>query len=326
MRKRVLVIGSGRRATRAILPALRCLSDDYELAAVYSRSAKTLSLLQGEVEVRAIASLERAAFADVELVMVAVATNAVPAVLDVLCRHDTRHLILMLDTPVLRIRDLRAWRFFTRFRRVVVSEDTIALPPFVLARRLVDEGRIGGVKHVYFFHNGFRYHGVAGLRMLAGRSPVRRMLCRRYADGRAVKEAWFENGVHALMVEPVDYAKGKFLVEGESGFVSDYDRAGENALRIAYLVEDRVYRGLTLNGEPVAGDPLDASYGARIHADPHDTTPMSTMKVRGLMDLVVAADRDASPFHYRPVDGMLDRFVVRAADALGVYDRRIFPW
>jgi hypothetical protein len=41
------------------------------------------------------------------------------------------------------------------------------------------------------------------------------------------------------------------------------------------------------------------------------------MKLRGLMDLLVAALEDSSPFHYEPADALCDHLSARLVDRIG---------
>jgi len=325
MKKNVLVVGSGKRVKGGIIPALWCLREEFQIAAVYSRSIKELSLLDHQVNVATINSFNHVDFKNMHLAIIAVTTEEVPAVLKTLSLYDTKHIVLMLDTPVMLLRHIWAWRLLKNFKKALVSEDTIALPPFMLARKLIDEGRIGRLKRIYFFHNGFKYHAVASLKMLAGNSPVKAIIDRKFPDRLRQKKFRFHNGVGALLYEPRNYAKGKFLIEGESGFISDYEHAGTNVCRIGYLVENDIYRGLTLNGTKIAVNALDEKYLTGITDDLFNKSLMNTMKIRGLMDLIASADKERSPFHYPPIEGVRDRLIMRMADKLGYFNSAIFP-
>jgi hypothetical protein len=223
----------------------------------------------------------------------------------------------MLDTPVLRLRGLHAARRFKAFNRVLATEDNIALPPFRLARKLIDEGAIGELQEIYFFHNGYKHHAMAGLKMLAA-AKIRQIVDRKYHGKLRQKQITFDNGVSAIMYEPRDYSDCKFLLKGSRGAIADYDYPTAALRRIGYLVDGEFYRGLTLNGEPLRPSPLDRLYLDGVHRDLHDASIMSTLKIRGLMELLVEALEERSPFQYSASEAICDNFNIQIANRLGL--------
>jgi hypothetical protein len=330
--KNVLVLGAGRRVRGAVLPALWCLRERFALAAVVSRTAKEIPVAGGtgnshgsggsHERIQTRTSLDDVDLAGIDLVFVAVSLGEVPRVLADLARRDLGHAVLVLDTPVLPPAKLKATRLLRGFQRVLVAEDTIALPPFVLARRLIDAGVIGALRRIFFFHNGYKYHALASLKMLAAgpssdRAPIRRLVSRKYGGKIRRKEIDLDGGVSAVLCEPRDYESGKFLIEGERGCIADYDYPVSPAQRIGYRLEGATYRGLTLNGEPVPAAGLDHAYLENIGDDVFDASPMNTMKLRGLMDLLVASLEENSPLHYSPAEAIADNLAILVADRLG---------
>lgn len=311
----VLVIGAGKRARGALLPALRCMPETFRIAAVCTRHTAELSF--GRDTITTVDSLDRVDLEQIDLIAVAATIAQVPSIVENLARRKLGRAVLLLDTPVLPLRKLAAMRWFTSFKRVLVSEDNIALPPFLLARRLIDTGRVGRLRRIFFFHNGFKFHALAGLKLLTGRSRLLRIVGRKYKDVRQ-KTIDFEDGVVATMYEPRDYATGKFLLECEGGSIADYDHAISPVHRIGYQIEGRVYRGLTLDGTPVPRSPLDEAYVEHTsNIEIFDASPMNTMKVRGMMDVLQGSLEDRSPFHYDAAEGVADSFAAWLADRVG---------
>lgn len=313
--KNVLVIGAGKRVLGAVLPALACLEDRFRLAGVVARSAREIEWLGRRTTT--IDSLDRVDFASIDLIAMAVSITQVPRVLAELAARTVGRAVLMLDTPVLPPTRLGASRFFAAFRRVLIAEDNLALPPFLVARQLVEADAIGPLRQIFFFHNGFKHHALASLKLLAG-GAIRRIVNRKYGGKMRRKEIELEGGVSAVMLEPRDYAIGKFLLVGERGAIADYDHAGHASVRrIGYRNDGPVYRGLTLDGEPLRPAGLDQAYLDGVRADIVEVSPMNTMKLRGLMDLLAAALDERSPFHYDPAEGICDHLAIRLVDRLG---------
>ncbi|MBA2540908.1 MAG: hypothetical protein H0V17_14810 [Deltaproteobacteria bacterium] len=312
--KRVLVIGAGERVVGAVLPALWCLRDRFEVAGVLARTVKSLPVA-GET-VTTIDRLDAIDLRTIELVVVAVTTKQVPRVVTELARRGAAHLTLMLDTPVLPPAGLHATRHFRSFARVIVSEDTIALPPFVAARRLIANGEIGRLRRIFFFHCGYKYHALASLKMLASATTVTRISSRKFAGKRRIKDIELDNGVAAVMYEPRDYAIGKFLIEGEHGFIADYECARTPMRRLEYRLDGPVVRGVLVDGVPEPRTELDDLFDAGIDASVPDISPMGSMKIRGLLELLVAATGAKSP-HYLPSDAISDNLQIQIVDKLG---------
>ena len=314
--RNVLVIGAGKRVLGAVLPALGCLEDRYRVAAVVARSEKPISYASGRRILTTVDSLDKVDLATIQLIVMAVSIKQVPRVLAELAARPVQQAVLLLDTPVLPPSGIGAARHFAAFRRVLISEDNVALPPFLLARRLIEQGAIGRLERIYFFHNGFKHHALASLKLLAG-GPIRRIVNRKFAGKLRQKVIDFDGGVSAVMYEPRDYATGKFLIRGDRGAIADYDYAVPPVERIGYVVDGPIYRGLTLNGEPLPLSGLDQAYLDHIGDDVVDVSPMNTMKLRGLMDLMVAAFDERSPYHYDPLDGICDHLAIRTVDKTG---------
>lgn len=315
MKQKVLVIGAGRRAQNAILPALWCLQETHEILAVCSRHEQTLSLFDGKQSIKTM-PLERAPVAEADLIMVAVKTSQVPSVLRSLLKHDVSKAVLMLDTPVVLPQHLLSLRLLKRFRSVRISEDTVALPSFLLARTLIGEGTIGHLTRITFFHSGYAYHALASVAMLAN-SRITSVRHQKFPMKVKRKEIHFGNDVVAVSYEPRDYATGTFVLEGENGVIADQDLPRKNVQRIGYLEDDGIYHGLTLNGEPVPPAGLDAAYLAHVPGDVFDKSLMNTMKLRALMDLIVDAPKSESPFHYDAATAVSDSLAVLGSEKLG---------
>jgi hypothetical protein len=307
--KTVVVVGAGERVLGAVLPALGCLRSRFHVRDVVARTRKTISF--GE---RAITTttLDDVDLDGLDLIVVAVSLPEIPRVVHALAKRTSKA-VLMLDTPVLPPSGLWASRRFSAFRRVVVSEDNLALPPFLLARSLIETGQIGALQRIYFFHNGFKGHALASLKMLAS-SPIDRIVDRKFAGKRRQKTISMANGVTAVMYEPRDYAIGKFLLVGDRGAIADYDNEDANSIRLGYVVVDDVYRGMTLRGAPVPHSGLDSLYLDGIDAFVRERNMMLTMKIRGLMDLLVGAVEEHSPYHYSPFDAISDFLAIRIVD------------
>jgi predicted dehydrogenase len=320
MKQTVLVVGAGHRPQATIFPALACLGDEVELLGVHTRTRRELSLFGGDLELTT-RPLDDLDVARADTIVVAVPPAAVPDVLGRLTAFDTSRARLLLDTPVLRPHDLGAARLFSRFAQVLASEDCYPLPPFVLARRLLDEGSIGRLRHVHLFHSAYRHHALASLRQLTDHRPAR-IVVHRWNKSAAEIRLKFPGGVRATVVEPRFYEGGRLLVTGDKGSIADYPLAGKHAMQIGYDETSGGYAGLTLDGEPVAPSDRDLAFASKLPSPPVEDTRMQRLKIRGFMDVL----RDAhtgGPARYDPFDSVLDSLALRIAERMPVVDVRL---
>jgi hypothetical protein len=313
---RVALVGVGRRARHTILPAVHSLGDRVELAAVFARRARPVELFGGALTLQVRDDLAGADLTDIDVVLIAVDLRRVPAVLRDLTRGSTA-MTLMLDTPVLHYRDLGELDTLARFGGALVSEDCLALPPFTLARQLIEEGRVGELKKIYLFHSGYRHHALATLQGVVQAGRPTRLRVQRWGRGSAEVTVGFRTGVEATIVEPREYGAGRFLIAGSKGFIADYPLTHKHATVIGYTFDDGHYRGLLLDGEPVVRCDLDEAFVANVPRTLEDTTPMALLKIRGFMSLLDAVATGAPSPRKAPVDAILDDLSLRVAERTG---------
>ncbi|MBI4079751.1 hypothetical protein HY414_00795 [Candidatus Kaiserbacteria bacterium] len=326
--KRALLIGSGNRMRYGIIPAFWCLRDSFTIASIVSRTTKRLSLFHGAFEATTTTSLSEVDMSALDLIIMAVTTNEAAGILRELSKRDVRHVTLMLDTPVLPIRHVLAARCFRNFKAVTVAEDSIALPPFLLAKQILEGGTIGSVVDMHFFHNAFRYHALAAMRMFAG-MPL--SITGTRAEGGLPKKKIFRfRGAHGVLYEPMA-PRGTFCIQGERACIADFNYETPLPLyRIQYREENGVYRGLLLDGKEVPTTPHDRLFAASIDRDvfePPETkastdyTFLNSMKVRALVDMISATFSGERDLLYSPQNALFDALAMNIAERLGWYHR-----
>lgn len=320
MAKKVLVIGAGKRVKEGIIPALFCLQDEFEIEAVYTRSIKTLSLFNDSWKKKTINDLAEIDFKKISYIFVAVTISEVPNVLKKLANYQTSHITIFLDTPVLPHTKLGASKYFKNFKNVLVPEDSIALPSFKLAKKIIDEGKIGKLKRIYIFHEGYRYHALAALKFLTSSSHVKKITNKVWSKkADCVEWDFYFKNVRATMLDPRDYNTGRFLIAGEKGLIADYNLTGENTYKIEYVVEDGSYRGLKLNGQKVEADRLDKLYTKYISDDLYKKSPMNSMKIRGIMEILSGVDKGDKKYFYSAKTGIYDILAIMIAEKFGYF-------
>ncbi|MCP3920264.1 MAG: hypothetical protein GY711_32460 [bacterium] len=212
MPARVAVLGSGKRVQQAVLPALFSQRESWELAGVWARTEKRISVGGEEV---AVAPIETLDLAGIDLVIMTVAKPAVPAVLALLGELGAKDVDLLIDTPVLVYKLMGHLERLAPFRNVWVAEDTTRLPAFDAAAEAIESAAIGQLQRVVFEHAAWAYHGVAmGRRFFPG--PV--LSGRRKGTRRTLR---YEGGGEVVIHDPRDYSRGRVRFEGADGVLTD---------------------------------------------------------------------------------------------------------
>jgi hypothetical protein len=311
---RVLLVGAGRRAQATILPAIHCMRPWVELMGVHTRTAREMELLGGRLRIATRNELAKADLSSLDAIIVSVGIRQVPEILRTLESLDTRHLTLMLDTPILHHRDLHAMRHFSQYQEVLACEDAFALPPYVLARHLIQRGDIGRLRYVHLFHSGYRFHALASLRQLTGGSHPHSIRFKRWNPWCGSVTIRFPGRVKATIIEPRHYGTGKLLIVGEAGFIADYPIEHPKATQIQYRMEDGRYSGLALGGKVLPQSELDSAFVEGLSgSDLADDSLMNMLKIRGFMDLLAALGNERVPFRYPATVSIYDSISLRIA-------------
>jgi hypothetical protein len=211
-------VGSGQRIKNSFLPALSLLGDHVVPVGIWSRSQAHGEVVADAWGIPAVPDLA-AAVQEADVVAMSVSTVANPDVLRRLAEW-AGELELVIDTPVLRLADLRATRLLRRFKRVVVAEDYMNFPQFELARRASAGGLVGEVTSVELVRSGYKYHGLALIRSFFDFERPR-IAYRSNGDGLTRTTFHFSRGRVGSIVEPYDQTIGRTVIRGVDGVITD---------------------------------------------------------------------------------------------------------
>ncbi len=307
--RNVLVLGSGKRVREAALPALLQLEDRFTVRAVVARTRKTIEVRGKKFDVVPIAELTPAEIAATDLVSCAVSKDAVPAVLALLTAQDVSHVDLLIDTPVVRFKHFRHVELLSRFRNVWVAEDTSELPWLDTVREAVRLDVLGKLTRVNFHRSAYAYHGIAMAKSVLCAERVTRGRRRKDTDGTAVRELDLDNGTHATIIEPRDYAVGHIEIIGERAAASDHPAQ----TRRMSLALEPIARGTELRGFRLGSieTKLDASEIELARGDPESarvTARMDSLKRVGFYRLLrrIDAGQGAYSLHAALEDTVVD--------------------
>ena len=273
-KRRIAVVGVGKRVREAVLPALCAIEESFEVVGLYARTARTLEAAGREWPVVPLSDLHD--LKGVDLLYVAVGKDAVPSVLQQLLSLGASDTDLLIDTPVVRFRHFRHVASLSGFRRVGVPEDCSFLPWIKPVRDCLASGVLGDLDELVLWKSGYAYHGLATAKTILEADGIRRASRKPVENGLFERRLHLDNGTRATIVEPRDYASGWVQVIGSKASLCDQAREAPKSLHLEVAVQDGLCRSLRV-GDHVAeldeaeasltaGDPEDASVIARQEA------------------------------------------------------------
>ncbi len=304
MKKRVLVIGSGKRVREAALPALMCLQSEFELTRIAARTAKELRVGEQSFEVCTLDGLSADWLEGIDLVYLAVTKDAVPSVLTKLTALDVSKFDVLIDTPVVRFKHYAQVAKLNQFRNAWVAEDCTVLPWFDVARDAIDAGLIGDLQSVLFDRSAYAYHGVATAKTLLGSLRVK---SGRRRDGK--RELRFANKKRAVMIEPRNYSEGNVRLEGTRGSISDAlpDSNAEGDHQLIPMVEDGRWVGFQIGEHERRLSENEIALLGDDDPTKQVTARMDDMKRVGFLRLLISISDGRGGY---PVEEAIDDMVV----------------
>lgn len=210
-KQEIIVIGSGRRIQRDVLPCLRA-SERFHLAGIYARKEKIVD----QFPVKPLRELSGEILKKTQWIFLSVTSEAVPGVLKYLSSFSVGHIHLLLDTPVLPSEQENAEHYLTPYLKSTAAEDIIELPWIQPVKDLLG----GEIRELVFNFSAYKYHGIALIKRLTDSLNFKDYRIKSQG-GHEVLELNSENGAHSIVVEPRDYSKGSMTFSGPKGSITD---------------------------------------------------------------------------------------------------------
>lgn len=317
MTQKISIIGAGKRVKFTVLPAILALGDQVKLSGIHSRKPRSVALPDG-TEMSTITSLDAKHFEDIDIVIIAVSTNAIRDVLDALNGNPRRNDIsIVMDTPPLRISDFAKTRTFSDFKSVIVGEDWFKLSPILLIKDLIARNAIGRPQQIILDRMSYRYHGLAALRSIADTRWLRSIRATKSEDGKTSYAVVTGDGISCRTIMPRDYARGSISVTGTHGWISNHVPDGDTG--DGYLIgfpqeAPGWYQPISLNGNTLPADAIEQYMAGLPYEYLEDQTTMNRLKIRGYARLI--EDLISDSVEYDIVDGLYDYVATTAVEHL----------
>ncbi len=324
-RKRVLIIGAGRRGQNSYLPTFSCLADLYEICGLHSRTPSRVVPIARKWNVPAIERLSDIDLSTVDLAVISVPTGQNGAVLQALLPY-AGNLRVLIDTPIASNRqELSVIRpLLERFRNVTVAEDHMNFPFHALAREAAIQGIIGRPSSLSLFNIGYLYHGLSIIRALTGFAPATSSWNRSLGTHAKVVGYGFADGFSAAMIGPYRRQEkvAGLVLEGSAGIISesrmDANYIGHN--RKMYVLEPVRAEG-QLTGYKITGQNYklvrDLPYLSNLRAmDFPDKSEINLVQNCGLIDVILSVFHESNINRgYGYKNGLYDSFASQRADS-----------
>jgi hypothetical protein len=321
----VLIIGSGKRVQETIIPALACIRDVYNIVGIYSRTKKIVAGINGVSTMTTTTDLSIFDFSIINIIVIAVTTEHVGSVLQLLSRQSVSNTVLFLDTPVLHHTQLFALKYFSRFKRVYVSEDYIGMANIRIMARLIHEGHVGRLRKIYLFHNGYKYHAFAMLKKLVCEQYILKVTLQKFDDSSYEYNIRFSKGVSATIVGPKDYECGRILIVGDRGCISDYKLNVPNNTLLSYRYAGKIYSGIDTTGAVNERYRVNNKFYPAVMRALSETSLIRSLKIEGMITLLKHATENSPRVCYTPQMGLYDYLVSVLVDKLGWFrDYKLF--
>jgi len=310
-KKKILIIGSGKRVHATLLPVLETLRERYSVHKICSKDDLTIRLNSLEYRTESIKNVGADELAAIDLVYLAVTKQSVPSVLKALTRYDVSGIDLLIETPVLLFKHICHASLLKRFKNVWVAEDCVALPCFDVVKDLVGRAVIGDLKQVVFNQSAYKYHGLASLKALLNCNRITSAF-RKKIDAHSVRRNLrFANRKNGQVFEPRDYGKGRFILEGNKGSISDYPDAGQGNRVLEPIISNATCTGFRVGDDSTHLEQDEVGLMGKITGGSSVTSIMEPMKRVGFSRLMksIHAGKGAYPLEEALDDMVIDYYL-----------------
>ncbi len=280
--KNILIVGAGTRRVQAdILPAIEA-TGMFAISGVYAQRPRNIQVGTHQYAVESLKNLQKEAVEKADWLYIGVPSASVSSVLRFISQFDTKHLGLIIDTPVFPWKYSGNKKYFKNFARVVAAEDIVYLPWINPIRKILG----GEVSTLVFNRSAYRYHGIALIKTLIGTSRFTRARLKKMGEKTTLEleSMGTERKAKTTIVEPRDYATGTFTLSGPKGSITDDPRVS-NMPKILPVISGGMCVGLDIAGERLDFNPVQRNLIGPVSKNATVTSLTLQLKRLGLMTL-----------------------------------------
>jgi hypothetical protein len=301
----IIIIGAGRRVAEDVVPAIESLAGSAHIQSIYATRPGVVFGRQRAWDVAPILQLGDEEIATARAMYIAVPPASLPMVLSALRERDCRHISLIVDTPAVSSKSIRA--DYSRFRNVNVAEDSVALPWLSAVHACSDDA--AGVREIHFKNSAYRYHAFALAKAIA-KSGQQRCITSAYSLGRRTRLR-LATGPLVVLIEPRDYAIGRMnICLGDGRVISSHADAD---ITIECVRKDDRCTGFSVAGNWAPLSDVESELAGRFTATDNVVSRMPDLKRVGLYRLLnsIISHKPSYSLTQGVEDAMADRTLAR---------------
>ncbi|GEM_PF-6736430 len=310
----VLIVGSGNRIQNNFLPALNCLKEHFKIIGVYSRTEHKRNAVAQKWGIPSVADLAKFDFSQINLVIMSITLKNNKQVLQKLAPYSS-NLILVIDTPVLPLKDLEAIKLLNRFKKVVVTEDFMNFPQFNLMREFVKDNHLGKLQKIHLDQSGYKYHGLALIRSFVNFKAI--LYSRKISSSseNISLDYRFINGVQGCIIEPYKRLDGTITLTGSQGILTtenveiDSTSNSRSVYKIKEVWENEKFQGFMIEGKGVSFPSQVPFYDRLKSLSEQNNSHFNILKTCGLIQVFQSLLNTNIHSKYTMLDGLYDQFV-----------------
>ena len=249
-KKNIIIIGSGNRVSKVVLPALFRINvlNIYQIVSI--TNTKLLKIRHCKREIQTV-NFEDIVMSNVDLIYLAVRPNSISQTLKRLINtFDISEKIIIVDTPPIHYSNIFELKLFKKFKSSYVLEDIPFTPLNLEISKIIKSNQIGKIKRINLFNNGFSYHGFAQIKRYLDIDSFDIILLKKiYKMHRIIT---FYSGLKevANIYEPHVNEIGRTQIIGSKGDINDFDmniKLNEyNNFTIKHNIKNNQYLGFSI--------------------------------------------------------------------------------
>lgn len=320
----VLIIGSGRRIQTNFLPALTCLKEHFKIVGIYSRTEANRNAVAQKWGLPSVADLNQVDFSKINLVVMSITLDSNKQILRQLNPYSS-NLILVIDTPVLPLKDLAAIRLLNRFKKVVVTEDFMNFPQFNFMREFLKENYLGKLQKIQLNQSGYRYHGLALIRSFLNFESIFYSRKKNISSQDVNIDYRFKNGVNGCITEPYKRLAGTITLVGSRGILTTEDiKIGSTLHNLSVYKLKEVWEKGNFQGFIIEGQDLSLSsqiplYDILRNIPNPDDSHFNVLKTCGLIQVFKSLLETNIHSQYTMYDGLYDQVLSSLARRFNLF-------
>lgn len=252
----------------------------------------------------------------INIIVVSIKTEVVPSILAKLIKCKATKKILILDTPVVRLRDHVGLSMLSEFSTLFVAEDILTTNYILDVKKLIMQGKIGKLTHIWLQHSGYKHHAFALIRYLAGTNHIRSIHKAQLGNSEHNNIAiHLPHGIRATITEPRDYTVGRFLITGTKGSISDYELHTPDALVLRFLQNKGRYIGYKIYNN----NNVFFTHKSKHPVQKEHTTLLHGIKTEALTTFFERIYNNETTPVYTYKDALYDRVLSLLTDKIGAF-------